>query len=183
MRADIPSFGMILLLKPEPHPRLRDDVGVAVLVVLDPRLKEEEPVRTGRWHDASLARIQSSSLRSWKSVPRQSNRTCLSTARSFPAYCRVSRFGNTGVGIILGPGQFNWDFSVLKNTRLGENRSLQFRAEFFNLFNHAQFDNPNPNSIPYEPALPNVSSPDNFGQIVKTSVNPRVIQLALKFVF
>ena len=91
-------------------------------------------------------------------------------------------FGNSGMGIILGPGQFNWDFSVLKNTRLAENRSLQFRAEFFNIFNHAQFDNPNPNSVPYEPALPNVSA-GNLGQIVKTSVNPRVIQLALKFVF
>jgi hypothetical protein len=86
------------------------------------------------------------------------------------------------MGIILGPGQFNWDFSVLKNTSLGESRSLQFRAEFFNIFNHTQFDNPNPNSIPYQPALPNVSAP-NFGQIVNTSVNPRVIQLALKFVF
>ena len=91
-------------------------------------------------------------------------------------------FGNSGMGIILGPGQFNWDFSVLKNTSLGESRSLQLRAEFFNIFNHTQFDNPNPNSIPYQPALPNVSAP-NFGQIVNTSVNPRVIQLALKFVF
>jgi hypothetical protein len=91
-------------------------------------------------------------------------------------------FGNSGMGIALGPGQFNWDFSVLKNTSLGESRSLQFRAEFFNIFNHTQFDNPNPNSIPYQPALPNVSAP-NFGQIVNTSVNPRVIQLALKFVF
>ena len=91
-------------------------------------------------------------------------------------------FGNSGMGIIQGPGQFNWDFSVLKNTRLGESRSLQFRAEFFNIFNHPQFDNPNPNSIPYQPALPNVSAP-NLGQIVNTSVNPRVIQFALKFLF
>jgi hypothetical protein len=91
-------------------------------------------------------------------------------------------FGNSGMGIILGPGQFNFDFSVLKNTRLTENQSLQFRAEFFNIFNHPQFDNPNPNSIPYQPALPNVSAP-NFGQIVNTSVNPRVIQFALKFIF
>ena len=91
-------------------------------------------------------------------------------------------FGNTGMGIIQGPGQFNWDFSILKNTPLFEKHSLQFRAEFFNIFNHAQFDNPNPNSIPYQPALPNVSAP-NFGQIVNTSVNPRVIQLALKYIF
>ena len=91
-------------------------------------------------------------------------------------------FGDSGMGIILGPGQVNFDFSVLKNTRLFENQSIQFRAEFFNIFNHAQFDNPNPNSIPYQPALPNVSAP-NFGQIVGASVNPRVIQFALKYVF
>jgi len=91
-------------------------------------------------------------------------------------------FGNSGMGIILGPGQFNFDFSVLKTTRLFEKQTLQFRAEFFNIFNHTQFDNPNPNSIPYQPALPNISAP-NFGQIVNTSVNPRVIQLALKYVF
>ena len=91
-------------------------------------------------------------------------------------------FGNSGMGIILGPGQFNFDFSVAKNTRLFEKQSLQFRAEFFNILNHPQFDNPNPNSIPYQPALPNISAP-NFGQIVNTSVNPRVIQLALKYVF
>ena len=36
-------------------------------------------------------------------------------------------FGNSGMGIILGPGQFNWDFSVLKNTKLGESRALQLR--------------------------------------------------------
>ena len=91
-------------------------------------------------------------------------------------------FGNSGMGIILGPGQFNFDFSVLKDTRIFEKQSLQFRAEFFNILNHPQFDNPNPNSIPYQPALPNISAP-NFGQIVNTSVNPRVIQLALKYVF
>ena len=99
-----------------------------------------------------------------------------------PAIGDGTGFGNSGMGIILGPGQFNFDFSVLKNTRLFENQSLQFRAEFFNIFNHPQFDNPNPNSIPYQPALPNVSAP-NFGQIVGTSVNPRVIQLALKYIF
>jgi carboxypeptidase family protein len=91
-------------------------------------------------------------------------------------------FGNSGMGIVQGPGQFNFDFSVAKNTRLFEKQSLQFRAEFFNILNHPQFDNPNPNSIPYQPALPNISAP-NFGQIVNTSVNPRVIQLALKYVF
>ena len=54
-------------------------------------------------------------------------------------------YGNSGVGIILGPGQMNWDFSVVKLTKVGgihEDATLQFRAESFNAFNHAQFNNP-----------------------------------------
>jgi hypothetical protein len=53
-----------------------------------------------------------------------------------------------------------------------ENATLQFRAEFFNLFNHSQFSNP----------ASNVGA-GNFGQITSTSVNPRLMQLALKYIF
>jgi hypothetical protein len=84
-------------------------------------------------------------------------------------------WGNTGVGIILGPGQLNFDTSLSKLTKVGglnEGATLQFRAEFFNLFNHPQFNNPANNF-----AL------GNFGQITSTSVNPRLIQLALKYIF
>ena len=60
-------------------------------------------------------------------------------------------------------------------TRVGgihEDASLQFRAEFFNLFNHPQF------------AVPaNNLALGSFGQITATSVNPRLIQLALKYIF
>jgi hypothetical protein len=86
-------------------------------------------------------------------------------------------WGNTGVGILYGPGQFDFDATLAKTTRVGgihENSTLQFRAEFFNLFNHPQF------------AIPvglNFGAPGNFGQITSTSVNPRLIQLALKYVF
>src|SRR5579883_2428260 len=45
-------------------------------------------------------------------------------------------FGDSGPGIILGPGEFNWDVSLIKNTFLTERQTLQFRSEFFNLFNH-----------------------------------------------
>ncbi len=86
-------------------------------------------------------------------------------------------WGNTGVGIILGPGQFDFDTTVAKSTRVGgihENAVLQFRAEFFNLFNHAQFN---------IPAGLNAGSPGSFGQITSTAVNPRLIQFALKYVF
>jgi hypothetical protein len=85
-------------------------------------------------------------------------------------------WGNTGVGILLGPGQLNFDTSIAKSTRVGgihEDAVLQFRAEFFNMFNHTQFSNP----------ATNVGSPGSFGQITSASVNPRLLQLALKYVF
>lgn len=87
-------------------------------------------------------------------------------------------WGNTGAGIVLGPGQFNFDTTLQKTTAITESKSILFRAEFFNLLNHAQFSNPNA----AVPSLPNVGS-RTFGWITSTSVNPRVIQLALKFQF
>jgi hypothetical protein len=56
--------------------------------------------------------------------------------------------GNVGRGTLPGPGLFNWDFSVHKDTRLeflGEAGNLQFRAEFFNILNRANFVNNPPN--------------------------------------
>ena len=85
-------------------------------------------------------------------------------------------WGDSGVGVIYGPGQFNFDTTLAKTTRVGglhENAALQFRAEFFNLFNHPQFN---------IPAL-NYAASGNFGQITGASVNPRLVQLALKYIF
>jgi hypothetical protein len=62
--------------------------------------------------------------------------------------------------------------SIAKNFAIREGQSLQFRSEFFNAFNHAQFSNPT-----------TVASAPNFGQISTTSVSPRIIQLALKYLF
>ena len=90
-------------------------------------------------------------------------------------------YGNSGTGIVKGPGQFNFDISILKTTQIFENQTLQFRAEFFNAFNHPQFTNPNYGQGAIY-ALPNFAS-GSFGQITSTSVNPRVIQLALKYIF
>ena len=84
-------------------------------------------------------------------------------------------YGNSGLGILLGPGQFNWDMALVKTTRVGglkEGATLQFRTEFFNTFNHPQFNNPAVNI-----ALA------TFGQITSTSVNPRLVQFALKYAF
>jgi hypothetical protein len=82
-------------------------------------------------------------------------------------------WGNSPVGIITGPGQWNWDMSVQKNTKVTEWGTLQFRAEFYNLWNHPQFNNPT--STAYTTAT--------FGLIQSTSVEPRVIQFGLKFLF
>jgi len=87
-------------------------------------------------------------------------------------------YGNTGAGIVLGPGQFNFDAALLKNTQITERIGLQFRAESFNLFNHAQFNQPNFGN----PSLPTVTA-NNFGWITSTSVSPRVLQLGLKLIF
>jgi hypothetical protein len=82
-------------------------------------------------------------------------------------------FGDSGQGVILGPGNFNWDMALVKTTHITERQMVIFRTEFFNAFNHPQFSNP---------ALA-VSTPSTFGQITTTSVNPRLIQFALKYVF
>ena len=90
-------------------------------------------------------------------------------------------FGNTGVGIVRGPGQANFDFSVTKMTQVTESTKLQFRAEFFNLFNHPQFAIPaagNPNNQTLYG-----NSAANVGVITATSVNPRLVQLALRLQF
>ncbi len=82
-------------------------------------------------------------------------------------------FGDSGVGAIMGPGQHNWDLSAMKNTKINEALSLQFRAEFYNIWNHAQFN----------PPANNFGSPSTLGEITSSSVPPRVVQFALKFLF
>jgi outer membrane receptor protein involved in Fe transport len=84
-------------------------------------------------------------------------------------------YGNTGVGWVYGPGQNNWDLTLSKTTKVGgirENAQLQFRAEFYNAFNHPQFANPALNA-----------AAGNFGLITATSVAPRLIQFGLKYIF
>ena len=89
---------------------------------------------------------------------------------------KATMFGNTGRAILMGPGQNNWDLSITKQTRVGgihEDANLEFRAEAFNAFNHPQFNNPGTA----------ISSPSTFGIITSTSVGPRVMQFALRYVF
>jgi Carboxypeptidase regulatory-like domain/TonB dependent receptor len=83
----------------------------------------------------------------------------------------VQQFGNAGRNIGVGPRYADWDFSVLKNFRVAESKDIQFRAEFFNILNHPNFRLPDSD----------ISSP-TFNQI-QAALPPRVVQLALKFLF
>src|SRR5262249_10228296 len=54
-------------------------------------------------------------------------------------------YGNVGLNVVRGPGQFSWDISLQKRTIVGglrEDAELDFRADLFNAFNHPQFSNP-----------------------------------------
>ncbi len=81
-------------------------------------------------------------------------------------------FGNSGIGHVRGPGIVNFDFSVFKDTAIDEARSLEFRAEFFNLFNNPHFANPN-----------TTFGTTAFGRISSTVLTPREVQLGLRFLF
>jgi Carboxypeptidase regulatory-like domain len=91
-------------------------------------------------------------------------------------------FGNMGVGSLLGPGQNNWDMSLAKLFQIRESKSLTFRAEFYNTFNHPQFGNLAPTGGGSGDDA-NARSGGGLGEITTTSVNPRVIQFGLKYLF
>jgi hypothetical protein len=84
---------------------------------------------------------------------------------------RFQVFGDEGRNVVEGPGYANWDFSAFKNIRVTETKEFQFRGELFNFLNHTNLRLP----------VSDISSP-NFGQI-QQDVSPRVIQVALKFLF
>jgi hypothetical protein len=87
----------------------------------------------------------------------------------------VGTFGTVGRGAFYGPRLFSWDMGFFKNNRITEQVNLQFRAEFFNIFNQVNFNNPNTNV-----------SGGGFGRITSTHPNagdPRIIQFGLKLLF
>jgi hypothetical protein len=89
-----------------------------------------------------------------------------------PCGTEVHIDGNAQRNSLEDPGTNNWDIALLKNTQLNERFSLQFRAEFFNTFNHAQFGPPN-----------NALNSPNFGVITSVTQPPREIQFGLKLLF
>lgn len=97
-------------------------------------------------------------------------------------YFDTSRFALNALGSpgsasrrsFYGPGQLNFDMALLRTFAISENKSLQFRFETFNTFNHTQFFGPS--------AVNGDHSSDLFGHVVKTAP-PRRSQVALKFTF
>jgi len=95
------------------------------------------------------------------------------TAFVQPATIGDPGFGQLGRNIIRGPKEIDTDFSIIKSIPVTESQRVEFRAEFFNLFNNVNFANP-----------VNVIYPStDFGAIVSTTNGPRVIQFALKYNF
>jgi hypothetical protein len=99
-------------------------------------------------------------------------------------------FGNVGRNVLRGPKQVNVDLSVIRRFRLYENTNIEFHAEFFNLFNQVNFANPisNLNAVTssggsINPNTGQIFNPGDFGRIISTSNNPRLIQFALKLNF
>jgi hypothetical protein len=90
----------------------------------------------------------------------------------------VAGFGNLGRNVVMGPGFTNMDFSITRNMTLGEGLRSQFRAEFFDVFNHANLGQPG-----------NVVGTPDFGRITRTrfatgeSGSSRQVQLVVKLFF
>lgn len=84
----------------------------------------------------------------------------------------LGTFGDEPKNPLRGPGLFNTDLALLKNTRVGEHETVQFRAELYNAFNNVNFGAPDA-----------VLTDPQFGQLTYTATGPRIIQFALKFLF
>lgn len=83
----------------------------------------------------------------------------------------AGKFGTAGRNILRGPGAASVDFGLLKNFRIIEGHRLQFRGEFFNLFNRVNLGNPN-----------STMTSASFGRILSAG-DPRIVQFALKYMF
>jgi Carboxypeptidase regulatory-like domain/TonB-dependent Receptor Plug Domain len=83
----------------------------------------------------------------------------------------IGHFGDSGRGICTGPGLNNWDISAMKNIKISERFTMQFRSEFFNAFNHVSFN-----------SFDNYTDDSTFGQL-NGDHDPRIIQLGLKLYF
>ena len=107
----------------------------------------------------------------------------------------ANTIGNLGRNTLIGPKLVNFDFSFFKQFHLSENKMLQFRAEMFNIFNHANFGVPDsanrtallpftdPNGATCPQGQTCASPNPSAGALTKTVTTSRQIQFGLKFTF
>ena len=91
-------------------------------------------------------------------------------AFSFPG---AGEIGNSGRNAFRGPGYINDDLSLVKKFKITERQSINFRWEFYNLFNHPTFGG----------LTTNLTTPSTFGKFSSTVNDPRVMQGSLRYTF
>jgi hypothetical protein len=145
------------------------------------------PVRPDR---ASNGALENPTINQWFNPDAFQLVTCGNSA--LPELCH---YGNSGMGILEGPGFKNVDFSMFKNFSITERTKLQFRGEFFNLFNTPQFNVPNRTLntqggfLPQRAANGSVTFPSQagisggIGSITSLIAPMRNIQFGLKLLF
>lgn len=100
-------------------------------------------------------------------------------------------FGNVPRNVLTGPSQFNMDVSLSKRFELGKSRIVEVRCDAFNVLNTVNFANPISNfnavaqaGLPIDPTTGQIGgNPGNFGRVVSTSSNQRILQLAFRLNF
>jgi hypothetical protein len=145
----------------------------------------------GGWGLASIVQLRSGTPFSVGFTPTQAgwyaNRADVAGSELYPADRTIEQwfntaafavpapftFGNSARNMLFGPGQTIVDLSVLKDTRITEKLTAQFRAEFFNIPNHPSFGNP----------AANLSVPASVGKIRGVSVPARAIQFGMKLIY
>ena len=85
----------------------------------------------------------------------------------------VAAYGNAPRNVLRGPGLNNWDVELYKDTQVTERAKVELRIEFYNVFNHIQFD---PDGV-----ITDIGS-GNFGKVTK-ALPQRRLQLAAKVYF
>jgi hypothetical protein len=134
------------------------------------------PVTISENQDQSLAGLYGVDTPDWdgkkiaKFNPRSTSARTYFNASQFSLEA-LGTFGSSNRRFFSGPGLNNWDMAARKVFQLHDQYSLELRAEFFNVFNHAQFNNPDGNF-----------SAADFGE-VSSARDPRIGQVAARFSF
>jgi hypothetical protein len=87
----------------------------------------------------------------------------------------AGQFGDSGVGILSGPGYWNWDLGISKNFNFDDRRFLTLRIEAFNVLNHPNFA--------LQAGSGDISNPATFGRIQNTFSAPRIVEVVAKFTY